>query len=189
MSTKKKDEGPIRTSNSEDMHALFAEEIEIFDTKQKQLEADNSRLKRENAHLKGELARLRAPPQVIGTVRDVLEDGQVCIKSSSGPDFVVTISDKLDVKDLSPGDRVALHRQTLSVLNLLPSTKDPLVMGAEIDTKPSENYKDIGGLKEDIVKSIFPVWFWLSLSLSNLFDLFNIVLNIKTHSSLSLIHI
>ena len=98
MSTKKKDEGPIRTSNSEDMHALFAEEIEIFDTKQKQLEADNSRLKRENAHLKGELARLRAPPQVIGTVRDVLEDGQVCIKSSSGPDFVVTISDKLDVK-------------------------------------------------------------------------------------------
>ena len=96
MSTKKKDEGPIRTSNSEDMHALFAEEIEIFDTKQKQLEADNSRLKRENAHLKGELARLRAPPQVIGTVRDVLEDGQVCIKSSSGPDFVVTISDKLD---------------------------------------------------------------------------------------------
>tara|TARA_Y100000588_G_scaffold381169_1_gene466332 strand:- start:93 stop:1298 length:1206 start_codon:yes stop_codon:yes gene_type:complete len=152
MSTKKKDEGPIRTSNSEDMHALFAEEIEIFDTKQKQLEADNSRLKRENAHLKGELARLRAPPQVIGTVRDVLEDGQVCIKSSSGPDFVVTISDKLDVKDLSPGDRVALHRQTLSVLNLLPSTKDPLVMGAEIDTKPSENYKDIGGLKEELAE-------------------------------------
>lgn len=149
MSTKK-DEGPLRTNNAEDLHIWFAEETEKLNTKSKQLESDNSRLKRENAHLKGELARLRAPPQVIGTVRDVLEGGQICIKSSSGPDFVVTISDKLDIGDLSPGDRVALHRQTLSVLSRLPSTKDPLVMGAEIDAKPTEDYNDIGGLKKEI---------------------------------------
>ena len=150
MPTKKKTDGPLRTSNPEDLHVWFTEETEKLGTKQKQLEADISRLKRENIHLKGELARLRAPPQVIGTIRDILEEGQVCIKSSSGPDFVVTISDKLDVNDLSPGDRVALHRQTLSVLNLLPSTKDPLVMGAEIDTKPIETYSDIGGLASQI---------------------------------------
>ena len=150
MAAKKDEDGPLRTSNAEDLHIWFAEETEKLNTKSKQLESDNSRLKRENAHLKGELARLRAPPQVIGTVRDVLEDGQICIKSSSGPDFVVTISDKLDIDDLSPGDRVALHRQTLSVLSRLPSTKDPLVMGAEIDTKPTEDYNDIGGLKKQI---------------------------------------
>ena len=146
MPTKKKTDGPLRTSNSEDLHVWFAEESEKFETDKKQLEADVSRLRRENAHLKGELARLRAPPQVIGEIRDVLDGGQVCIKSSSGPDFVVTISDKLDVNDLSPGDRVALHRQTLSVLRLLPSTKDPLILGAEIVSKPIESYSDIGGL-------------------------------------------
>ena len=107
-------------------------------------------MKRENADLKGELARLRAPPQVIGTVTDRLKDGRVSIKSSSGPDFVVHISEGIDKENLEAGDRVALHRQTLAVLESLPSTKDPLVMGAEVDSKPSENYKDIGGLVEEL---------------------------------------
>ena len=107
-------------------------------------------MKRENAHLKGELARLRAPPQVIGTVTDRLEDGRVSIKSSSGPDFVVHISEGIDKENLDVGDRVALHRQTLAVLETLPSTKDPLVMGAEVDSKPTEDYNDIGGLIEEV---------------------------------------
>jgi proteasome regulatory subunit len=107
-------------------------------------------MKRENAHLKGELARLRAPPQVIGTVRDILDDGRVSIKSSSGPDFVVHISEGIDKDNLDVGDRVALHRQTLAILETLPSAKDPLVMGAEVDNKPIETYKDIGGLTEQL---------------------------------------
>ena len=53
MSTKK-DEGPLRTNNAEDLHIWFAEETEKLNTKSKQLESDNSRLKRENAHLNGE---------------------------------------------------------------------------------------------------------------------------------------
>ena len=43
-----------------------------------------------------------------------------------------------------------MHRQTLAVLETLPSTKDPLVMGAEVDEKPSEKYSDIGGLVEEL---------------------------------------
>ena len=134
----------------EDWDKWLIEETERFESEKRQLEADVSRMKRENAHLKGELARLRAPPQVIGTVRDLLEDGRVGIKSSSGPDFVVHISEGIDKKKLEVGDRVALHRQTLAVLETLPSTKDPLVMGAEVDEKPSEKYSDIGGLVEEL---------------------------------------
>ena len=62
----------------------------------------------------------------------------------------IHISEGIDKENLDAGDRVALHRQTLAVLETLPSTKDPLVMGAEVDSKPSENYKDIGGLVEEI---------------------------------------
>ena len=131
MPTDENDGEVSSSGKGEDWDKWLIEETERFESEKRQLEADVSRMKRENAHLKGELARLRAPPQVIGTVRDLLEDGRVGIKSSSGPDFVVHISEGIDKKNLEVGDRVALHRQTLAVLETLPSTKDPLVMGAE----------------------------------------------------------
>jgi proteasome regulatory subunit len=142
-------EGDVSTP-TEDGNKWLIEETERFESEKRQLESDVSRMKRENAHLKGELARLRAPPQVIGTVRDMLDDGRVSIKSSSGPDFVVHISEGIDKDNLDVGDRVALHRQTLAILETLPSAKDPLVMGAEVDSKPIETYKDIGGLTEQL---------------------------------------
>tara|TARA_B100000949_G_scaffold27526_1_gene20814 strand:+ start:74 stop:1270 length:1197 start_codon:yes stop_codon:yes gene_type:complete len=142
-------EGDVSTP-TEDGNKWLIEETERFESEKRQLESDVSRMKRENAHLKGELARLRAPPQVIGTVRDILDDGRVSIKSSSGPDFVVHISEGIDKDNLDVGDRVALHRQTLAILETLPSAKDPLVMGAEVDSKPIETYKDIGGLTEQL---------------------------------------
>ena len=142
-------EGDV-SAPTEDENKWLIEETERFESEKRQLESDVSRMKRENAHLKGELARLRAPPQVIGTVRDILDDGRVSIKSSSGPDFVVHISEGIDKDNLDVGDRVALHRQTLAILETLPSAKDPLVMGAEVDSKPIETYKDIGGLTEQL---------------------------------------
>ena len=150
MASNESDVDVSAPGKGEDWNKWLIEETERFESEKRQLEADVSRMKRENAHLKGELARLRAPPQVIGTVTDRLEDGRVSIKSSSGPDFVVHISEGIDKKKLEAGDRVALHRQTLAVLETLPSTKDPLVMGAEVDAKPTENYKDIGGLVEEL---------------------------------------
>ena len=145
------DEGDVSApSKGEDWDKWLIEETERFEAEKRQLETDVSRMKRENPHLKGELARLRAPPQVIGTVRDILDDGRVSIKSSSGPDFVVHISEGIDKEKLEIGDRVALHRQTLAVLETLPSAKDPLVMGAEVESKPIETYKDVGGLADEL---------------------------------------
>ena len=63
---------------------------------------------------------------------------------------MVHISEGIDKEKLEIGDRVALHRQTLAVLETLPNTKDPLVMGAEVEMKPSEKYNDIGGLVEEL---------------------------------------
>ena len=137
-------------TENEDWNKWLIEETEKFEYEKKQLESEVARMKRENAHLKGELARLRAPPQVIGTVRDLLDDGRISIKSSSGPDFVVHISEGIEKEKLKVGDRVALHRQTLAILETLPSSKDPLVMGAEVENKPSETYEDIGGLEKEL---------------------------------------
>ena len=133
MPTEQNEDVVSSTGKGEKWDKWVIEETERFESEKRQLEADVSRMKRENAHLKGELARLRAPPQVIGTVRDILEDGRVGIKSSSGPDFVVHISEGINRENLEIGDRVALHRQTLAVLETLPSTKDPLVMGVDVE--------------------------------------------------------
>ena len=60
-------DGDVSTpGKGEDWNKWLIEETERFESEKRQLEADVSRMKRENAHLKGELARLRAPPQVIG---------------------------------------------------------------------------------------------------------------------------
>ena len=105
MPTDENDGEVTSSGKGEDWDKWLNEETERFEYEKRQLEADVSRMKRENAHLKGELARLRAPPQVIGTVRDLLEDGRVGIKSSSGPDFVVHISEGIDKKNLDTKQR------------------------------------------------------------------------------------
>ena len=78
--TSEENDGDVSTpEKGEDWNKWLIEETERFESEKRQLESDISRMKRENAHLKGELARLRAPPQVIGTVTDCLEDGRVSI--------------------------------------------------------------------------------------------------------------
>ena len=132
-----------------DWDRWITEETERFETERRYMETELARMRNENQHVKNELARLRSPPQVIGHILDVLPDGRATIKSSTGPDFVVQISETLRLAaNLLPGDRVALHRQTLSVMNVLPSIKDPLISGAEVIERPTESYADVGGLEE-----------------------------------------
>ena len=132
-----------------DWDRWITEQAERFETERRYMETELGRVRTENQHLKNELTRLRSPPQVIGHILDMLPDGRATIKSSTGPDFVVQVSETLrQSAQLLPGDRVALHRQTLSVMNVLPSIKDPLISGAEVIERPTESYADVGGLEE-----------------------------------------
>jgi len=47
---------------------------------------------------------------------------------------------------------VALNQQTFSIVNVLPSEKDPLVTGMEVEEKPDVSYGQIGGLEEQVVE-------------------------------------
>jgi len=87
---------------------------------------------------------------IIGSIKDVLADGRVVVKSSTGPDFIVNTADYIGKENVVVGSRVALNKQTLAVMGVLPPSLDPVVMGAEIVEKPETSYKDIGGLEEQI---------------------------------------
>jgi len=50
----------------------------------------------------------------------------------------------------SPGARVALNQDSLSIIEVLDNSWDPLVSGTEIIEKPLTTFSDIGGLDEQI---------------------------------------
>jgi proteasome regulatory subunit len=47
---------------------------------------------------------------------------------------------------------VALNQQTFSIVHVLPSEKDPIVTGMEVEEKPTVEYAQIGGLEEQVVE-------------------------------------
>jgi len=51
---------------------------------------------------------------------------------------------------LTPGSRVALNSRNYSIVEVLPTSKDPLVLGMELFEKPEVSYEDIGGLDQQI---------------------------------------
>src|SRR3990172_5308609 len=118
----------------------------------KYLEMEMLRLQKEIKRLKTELDRLNAPPLIIGTIRDVLADGRVIVKSSTGPDFIVNCAEYVAKENILVGARVALNKQTLAVMGVLPPSLDPIVLGAEVIAKPTVTYEDIGGLEEEVIE-------------------------------------
>jgi proteasome regulatory subunit len=128
----------------------LAEAIKRVESERHYMEAEILRLQREVKRLKTELDRLRYPPLIVGSVRDVLTDGRVIVKSSTGPDFVVNSAESVEHSKVSVGSRVALNKQTLAVMGVLPASLDPLVTASEIVDKPTISYADIGGLGDQI---------------------------------------
>lgn len=139
-----------RISMLDSVNAQLADQIKKLENEKRYVESEIIRLQKEVRRMKLELDRLKTPPMIIGTVLDVLDDGRVIVRSSTGPDVIVYISENVDRKKLLPSTRVALNKLTLSVLDVLKSSKDPLVMGAEIIEKPDVGYEDIGGLETQI---------------------------------------
>ncbi len=149
-----------------EFHEKLSERIAVLEEKNDQLietsrriegekryvESELLRLQKEVKRLRAELDRLKSPPLIIGNIRDVLADGRVVVKSSTGPDFIVNIAEYIAKENVQPGARVALNKQTLAVMGVLPPSLDPIVMGAEIIEKPTVSYDDVGGLEKEIIE-------------------------------------
>lgn len=139
-----------RITYLEEANRQVQEELRRTIGEKRFIESELLRMQKEVKRLKIELERMKSPPLIVGSVRDLLDDGRVVVKSSTGPDFLVYAAEYIPKEELGPGSRVALNKQTLSVMSVLPSTVDPIVMGAEILEKPAVTYTDIGGLDEQL---------------------------------------
>lgn len=141
-----------RIASLEDRNDKLLETARRVEGEKRYVETELIRLQKEIKRLKQELDRLKSPPLIIGNVRDVLADGRVVVKSSTGPDFIVNAADYIAKENLLVGARVALNKQTLAVMGVLPPSYDPIVTGAEIIEKPEITYGDIGGLEQQILE-------------------------------------
>lgn len=136
----------------EDKNDKLLEESRRVEGEKRYVESELLRLQKEVKRLRAELDRLKAPPMIIGNIRDILTDGRVVVKSSTGPDFIVNTAEYIAKENITAGARVALNKQTLAVMGVLPPSLDPIVIGAEIIEKPGASDQDVGGLEKEIVE-------------------------------------
>ncbi len=92
----------------EDKNDKLLEASRRVEGEKRYVESELLRLQKEVKRLRAELDRLKTPPLIIGNVRDILADGRVVVKSSTGPDFIVNIAEYVAKESVSAGARVAL---------------------------------------------------------------------------------
>ncbi|MEM0174012.1 MAG: proteasome-activating nucleotidase, partial [Sulfolobaceae archaeon] len=83
--------------------------IRILEEKVKALQLEVENLRKELNYYKSELEKLLSPPLIEAVVLDVLQDGRVVVKSSSGPNLIVNVASNVKLQELKVGKLVALN--------------------------------------------------------------------------------
>ncbi len=124
--------------------------VAVLEEARRLWEAERERLLEEIRRLRRELDSLSTPPLVEAYVTDLLPDGRVVVKSSTGPSLVVPVASTVPANKLSVGARVALSQKGFAVVEILPDTVDIYVKAMEVAEAPEVTYSDIGGLEPQI---------------------------------------
>lgn len=72
------------------------------------------------------------------------------IKTSTRTTAFLPMVGLVDIETLKPGDLVGVNKDSMLVLDTLPSEYDNRVKAMELDEKPTEDYGDVGGLDNQI---------------------------------------
>jgi proteasome regulatory subunit len=139
-----------RMSQLEERNHLLREQNHKIEAEKRYAESQKLKFERELRQLKSELERLKSAPLIVGTVVDVLENGKLIVRSSTGPQFVVGLSKFIKESELEAGIQVAMNQQTLAVIGVLPSSRSHLIRGVEVIESPGVEYSQIGGLDDQI---------------------------------------
>ncbi|NPV63335.1 MAG: proteasome-activating nucleotidase [Methanotrichaceae archaeon] len=138
-----------RMRQLEERNLALREQKDRVEGEKRLIENQKLKFEREARKLRSELERLRVGPMIVGTIIDVLDENRVIVKSSTGPRFVVNISQFIE-EEIKPGVQVGLNQQSFAVMSVLPSPRDPAVFGMEIEEAPNVTFSQIGGLDSQI---------------------------------------
>jgi len=132
-------------------NAMNIEEyIRILEEENRKLRLEYQKLIAKLKFYKAEIEKLLSAPLIEATVIRVIDDHRAVVKSSTGPNLVVSILDSVPRDRLKPGQPVALNQRGSAIVEVLPEYYDPYVAAMEVIEKPDVTYNDIGGLKEQV---------------------------------------
>ena len=116
----------------------------------RELQVEKKSLLDELSQCRVELEKMLQPPLIEATVIEVLPEGRAIVKSSTGPNLIVGISNRIDPRSLRPGISVALNNRGSEIVEVLGFREDPFVSAMKLIERPNTRYSDIGGLDEQI---------------------------------------
>lgn len=126
--------------------------VRILEEKIRSMQIEIESLRKEVTYYKNEFEKLMTPPLIEATVIDVLSDNRVLVRSSSGPNLIVNLSNNAQVSTLKPGMSVALSQRGSAIVEVLPERDDILVKSMEVIERPNVRFSDIGGLEKQIME-------------------------------------
>lgn len=127
----------------------YLEHKEI-ETRVRKLREEVNNLDKQIEKTENDLKAVQNVGQIIAEVLKRLDADRFIVKSSAGPRYVVGVRAKIDQAKLTPGVRVALDMNTLTIMRHLPREVDPLVYNMVNESPGKIMYSDIGGLNEQI---------------------------------------
>jgi 26S proteasome regulatory subunit T3 len=81
-----------------------------------------------------------------GSFVEMIDEAYGIIGSSQGSQYYVRVLSTLNREELKPNARVALHRSSQSVVDVLPADTDASVQMMKMTERPDVTYADIGGM-------------------------------------------
>jgi len=122
--------------------------IYSYTTNSNQLEEENKILKETIKKLKEELDRFKKTPLMICTVKDIIGKKAI-IQIPNGNQFYV---ENTAEEKLKPGDSVLVEQKKLTIIKKIHKSKKFSVESFVIIEKPTLNWKNIGGLKDQTLE-------------------------------------
>ncbi|MBT3814570.1 AAA family ATPase [Candidatus Woesearchaeota archaeon] len=124
------------------------EEKKLSDVHVRRMEEETVMLKELFNKTSSELSNLKKPSLLVADVITTDKDHKAVIKLPNGNKFYCNISN--EISELFPGDSVLVEQKALNIVKRIDLGENQEVEKFVIMEKPKENWKDIGGLKEEI---------------------------------------
>lgn len=149
---------PLKDSSDKSDSSDQSSELYVLEQKIRALQNNRRTLLRQKydfekslAEFTKELKKIKKVPLVLGQVEEVLlDEDKVIIKSTTGPSFLVSYANELQMRDLKPGVNVALNQRNYSIIEIVQDQSDPYIAQMEVDLKPTISFSQIGGLEAQI---------------------------------------
>lgn len=116
------------------------------------LEEENKNLKRTVQFYQAELEKFRTPPFIVSEIISVVDDKKAIVKLPNQSNFLVEVSGSFD-KEITSGDMVLNEQKSLVIIDKVDLTKNfPVENYLIVNTNLKVNWKDIGGLSQEVEK-------------------------------------